>query len=219
MAARPDIFLIWGAGGHGKVVADVLRALGHVIRGYVDADSAKVGRTAEPGGASVIVSESDFVAGGEHDRPLMPELVTAVALGIGDNAARLRAARRLPAELLPALAHPSAVVSPSATLGVGTVVFPKAVVNASARLGCATIVNTSAVVEHDCAIGDGAHIAPGALMLGGSSAGDLAWIGAGSVVLPGIRVGSRAVVGAGAVVTRDVADDVVVVGCPARPRL
>lgn len=216
MAHQPEIFLIWGAGGHGKVVADLVRSLGHTVLGYVDGDPAKLGFVAEPGGTKVIMTEGDFVPQCKDDRPLMPGAATAVAIAIGANQARLLAADRVPHDLMPPLAHPSAVVSASATLGAATVVFPNAVVNAAARIGRAVIVNSAAVVEHDCVVGDGVHIAPGAIVLGGANVHDLAWLGAGSVVLPEVRVGFRAVVGAGAVVTRDVPDGATVVGNPAR---
>lgn len=217
MAARRERFLVWGAGGHGKVVADIIRALGHEVVGYVDRDASRVGATAEPGGARVLLAEADFLPETALDRPTMTGDATAVALGIGANAARLDAARRISDELLPALVHPSATVSEWAVVGRGTIVFPRAVINAAAVVGRAAIVNTAAVVEHDCVVGDGAHVSPGAILLGGVRVGEGSWIGAGAVVLPGTCVASRAVVGAGAVVTRDVHDGQTVAGVPARP--
>lgn len=196
------------------MVADLVRTLGHELAGFVDADSAKLGRQVEPGGARVIMDEATLL------RRELPDRVRAVTVAIGDNQTRLNcldALLRIPGLRNPALVHPHATVSPSARVADGAVVFARAVLNAEARVGRGAIVNTAVVVEHDCEIGEGAHISPGAVLTGGVRVGDRAWIGAGAVVLPGLLVGPDAVVGAGAVVLRDVPAGQTVVGNPARP--
>jgi sugar O-acyltransferase (sialic acid O-acetyltransferase NeuD family) len=141
-----------------------------------------------------------------------------VALGIGDNRARLAASRRLSPEVSPPLVHPTALVpTGNVAIGPGSVVLPRVVVHPQTRIGQACILNTGAIVEHDCTLADGVHISPGAILTGGVDVGELAWIGAGAVVLPGRRIAAGAIVGAGAVVTRDVGPGVTVVGNPARP--
>lgn len=205
--------VIWGAGGHGKVVADVARAAGWTVVGYIDADASKRGHVAEPGGARVIFDEAAlFATLAAADRSF-----DAVAIAIGNNQLRLSLRQRLrPLVALPALVHPSAVVSPSAVIGDASVVMPLAIINASAHIGAAVIINSGAVVEHDCSVEDGAHVSPNATVAGGARLGELAWVGAGACVIPSVRVGRASVVGAGAVVIRDVAEGVTVVGCPAR---
>lgn len=201
---------IWGGGGHGRVVADVVLACGHAIRGVIDRDP--------PGLAAqwhncTVWTESEFrrmLADSE-----LPQSYT-IALGVGDNGDRSGIAATLPQPHLLTLIHPSAWVSPRVGLGVGTVIMPGAMVNADARIGGACIVNTGAIIEHDVVVGDGAHISPGAVVAGGAKIGRLAWIGANATVLPGISIGDDAVVGAGAVVIRDVANGQTVVGVPAR---
>lgn len=214
-SAERRSLLLWGAGGHGKVVADVARAAGWTLAGYVDAEPAKRGHVVEPGGARVIYDETElFAALATADRPF-----GAVAVALGDNALRLKAWQRLrDRAVLPALVHPSAVISPSAVLGEATVVMPLAVVNAGVRIGAAAIVNTGAIVEHDCQVGNAVHLSPRSTLAGGVSVEDLAWIGAGATVIQNLRVGAASRVGAGAVVIRDVAGGVTVVGCPARAR-
>lgn len=207
--------LIWGGGGHGKVVADLVRALGHELVGFVDADAAKRDEVVEPGGGRVVMIQDEFLA--RVDAGSLPAGAGAVVLAIGDNAARLRCLERLPDSLLPSLVHPAAVRSPSAGIGEGTVVFAGAVVNAAARIGRGVIVNTAAVVEHDCVVDDGAHLSPGAVLAGGVHVGARSWVGAGATVIQGVRIGSDVVVGAGAVVIRDVPDGARVAGVPARP--
>ncbi len=214
-----ELVLIWGAGGHGKVVADLVRSTGHSVAGYADLDQGKHGVAVEPGGATVVISQADLVQLIEQGGTL-PCRATAIALGLGDNDARLRIAQRIAQRagraLMRALVHPAATVSESAQLGPGTVVFAGAVVNAAATIGTAVVINSAAVVEHDCSIGDGAHIAPGAVLTGGVSVGQGTLVGARAVVLPGIAIGANAVVGAGAVVAADVPAGVVVAGMPAR---
>jgi sugar O-acyltransferase (sialic acid O-acetyltransferase NeuD family) len=212
--ATGERFLVWGAGGHGRVVADVVRAAGGTVSGFVDRDASRVGHPAAPGAPPVLLAEDDL------PRALAMTAAErgweALALGIGDNRARLRAFERAAGAAWPALAHPSSVRSPSAATGEGTVVMPLAVLNADARVGRAAIVNTGALVEHDCEVGDGAHLSPGCVLAGGARVDEGAWVGAGAVVLPGVRVGAWAVVGAGAVVARDVLPKTVVAGVPAR---
>lgn len=217
MVPGAERVLVWGAGGHGRVVADVVRAAGGTVSGFVDRDAARVGRPAAPGAPPVLLSEADLLrllADGQADGAW-----DALALGIGDNRARLRAFAAAAGGPWPVVAHPSAVLSPSAGLQAGTVVMPLAALNADARVGRAVIVNTGAVVEHDCVVGDGAHLSPRCVLAGGARVGEGAWVGAGATVLPGVSVGPWAVVGAGAVVVRDVPGGTVVAGVPARPLL
>jgi sugar O-acyltransferase (sialic acid O-acetyltransferase NeuD family) len=205
--------VIWGAGGHGKVVADVARAAGYAVVGFVDADPGKLGSVVEPGGAAVILGEASlFESLGRAERPF-----DALAIAIGNNRARLQARARVSGRTpLPVLVHPSAVVSPSATLGEATVVMATAVINPAARVGAAVIVNTAAIIEHDCVVGDGVHLSPNATLAGEVCVGSSSWIGAGATVIQQVRVGQSSIVGAGTVVIRDVPDGVTVVGCPAR---
>lgn len=204
--------LVWGSGGHGRVVAALARAAGYRVAGYVDRDPARVGREVEPG--CPVVPEAAFLAGLREGRA--GHGAGAMALGIGDGAARLAALRRVPGLAVPVLVHPSAVVSPCARLGRGAVVLPLALVHVGAVLGEAVIVNSGAVVEHDCVLEDGVHVSPRAVLAGSVRVGAESWIGAGAVVIQGVQVGRGATVGAGTVVIRDVPDDVTVVGNPAR---
>jgi sugar O-acyltransferase (sialic acid O-acetyltransferase NeuD family) len=207
--------LIWGAGGHGRVVADLVRACGHELLGFVDADPGKRDQVVEPGGARVVLSEQNLLRAVVEGA--LPEGIDGVALAIGDNRTRLQSLLQLGSLCVPTLVHPSAVVSPSARISRGSVVFPTAVINAGARLGHAVIVNSAAVVEHDCEVAEGAHISPHATLAGGVRVGARSWVGAGATVIQNVVVGTDAIVGAGSAVIRDVPDGATVVGVPARP--
>jgi sugar O-acyltransferase (sialic acid O-acetyltransferase NeuD family) len=207
--AKLKIIYVYGAGGHGKVVADVLRAARRPLAGFLD-DSACRHRASLFG--LPVLDAREWISRIEAYDGI------GVALGIGDNRARQEVAdlcRCRGFEIVTAV-HPSAVLSPAARIGVGTVVMPLAVVNADARLGSGVIINTGAVIEHDCVVGDYAHIAPNTVLGGSARVGSFSLLGLGAAVLPGVSVGSRSIIGAGAVVARDIPDDVAAMGVPAR---
>ena len=204
--------LVWGAGGHGRVVAELAELSGHVVVGFVDRAPAPAARSA----AHTPIAEDVLLEALERGGHL-PLEADAVALGLGDNAARSRAASALGDRLSAPLVHPAATVSRDARLGQGSAVMAGAIVNPGARAERIVIVNSGAIVEHDCRLGEAAHVSPGAVLAGGVRLGARSWVGARAVVLPGIVVGREATVGAGAVVTADVGDGVTVVGVPARP--
>jgi sugar O-acyltransferase (sialic acid O-acetyltransferase NeuD family) len=215
MAAENHAVLIWGAGGHGRVVADVVAATGAKVVGFVDGDRSKVGVLVAGTDAAVVATEAEFgarLAGGQF----LPCGATAVALGLGDNRLRSNCRTKLTSSTLPALVHPSAVVSPSAVVGPGVVIMAGVVINAGAVIGAGAIVNTRAIVEHDCIVGDDAHLSPGSVLTGAVTVGRGAWVGAGATVIPAVQIGEWAVVGAGAVVIRNVPASTTVVGNPAR---
>ncbi len=201
---------IIGAGGHAKVVADIIERGGNFeLSCMVDGDQALHGTCVY--GYSVPGDESVL-----SDLPNPPSM-TIVAIGSNPVRARLAAwARSMGLKLATAI-HPSAVLSRGATVGDGTVIMAGAVVNADTRIGENVIINTRASVDHDCVIGDCVHIAPGAILCGTVRVGDGSFIAAGATVIPNITIGDNVIVGAGAVVIRDVPDNTTVVGNPARP--
>lgn len=114
------------------------------------------------------------------------------------------------------LVHPTAIISPTATVGEGCVIHAGAILSSDSKLGKCVKINTAARVTHNVLIGEYASIAPGVVLCGHSKIAPRAYIGAGAVVLNAMTVGIGAVVGAGAVVTRDVAGGQTVAGNPAR---
>lgn len=188
--------VVFGAGGHGKVVVDAVESSpGCAVACVVD-DNPQPGK-------SIL---GHVVAGGRE--ALLDRLgeVDGVIVAIGDNHSRMGVACWIKEKglTLQTVVHPAAMVAASAMIGAGTLVMPGAVVNADARIGANVIINTGAVVEHDCELGDGVHIAPGAVLCGGASIGTGTLVGAGAVVLPGVRVGPALLVRAGSVVAKDV---------------
>lgn len=199
--------IVFGAGGHAKVVLDALLRDGREVVGLVDDDPAAPGRRVL--GLPVLGTRAVL----PHDHP-----DAAIVPAIGVNRARAALMDWLAAEGLPIASaiHPRAVVGAGVELGDGTFLAAGAIVNPDTRLGAGTIVNTGASVDHDCVIGRAAHIAPGARLCGGVSVGEETLIGTGAIVIPGVRIGARALIGAGSVVIRDVPDDARIAGNPAR---
>ncbi len=203
---------VYGASGHGKVVADILLARKDPsFVGFVD-DREELQGTHVLG--FPVLGNGHWLEG-----EILKEHVT-VALGVGDNFIRQRLAGRClawGAELATPI-HPAASVSASAQVGSGSVIMAQAAVNPNARIGRGAIVNTGAIVEHDVVIGDYAHIAPNATMGGASSLGEYAFLAMNATVLQCVSVGSHSIVGAGAVAVHNIPDHVVAFGVPARIR-
>ncbi|MBZ0254655.1 acetyltransferase [bacterium] len=201
--------IIYGGGGHCKVLIELLQAVGAEILAVID---DRVKDEAERLLGVAVVSPRDAV-----ENYLQPGCVSGL-VAIGNNQTRAEKAVWLESHGvdLATVVHPSAVVSPSAVLGRGTQVISGAVINAEARVGENCIINTNSVVEHDCVIGDSVHIAPGAVVGGGAHIGERSQASIGARVLPCITIGADVMVGAGAVVTKNLPDGVTAVGVPAR---
>jgi UDP-N-acetylbacillosamine N-acetyltransferase len=203
--------VIWGAGGHAKVVAATLRRLGtwHV-EGFIDALAPeRVGQAFE--GASVL--------GGRETLTALAALgVRDITLAFGHNEARLALGAELAAQgwHLPPLIDPTAVVADGVALGAGTYVAPAAVINPGASIGAYVIINTGAIVEHDVELADGVHVCPRACLAGHVTVGRGTWVGAGALVRDRTRIGSGAFIGIGALVLDDVPDGMLAQGHPAR---
>lgn len=195
------IMYLFGASGHGKVIKDILNANGIKVEAFVD-DNPNVN---ECGGRLVL-----------HDAMGLSPMIVS----IGVNRIRKMIVERLRAnnsaiEFATAI-HPSAVISPSAKIGEGTVVMAGAVVNADAVIGKHCIVNTGATVDHDCVVEDYCHVAPGANVSGGTHIGEGTWIGVGACVIQCLNIGKWSFIGAGSVVVKDVSDGVVAYGNPCK---
>ncbi len=113
--------------------------------------------------------------------------------------------------------HPTAFVSSDVRIGTSCQILAHSTICAEAIIGNACIVNSSATVEHECKLSDGVHVGPGAKLAGLVEIGEYSFVGTGAIVLPRIKIGKNAIVGAGAVVTKDVEDNITVVGNPAKP--
>jgi sugar O-acyltransferase (sialic acid O-acetyltransferase NeuD family) len=201
--------LLLGAGGHGRVVADMAEASGWESVEFLDDRWPEMSNNLAWPVVGKMADLSRFL---DHE-------IAALAT-VGDNRFRLGCHRKLTRRdvVVPSIVHPSAIVSSHTHIGAGTVIMPNAVVNAGAVVGESVIINTGATIDHDCRIADGVHISPGAHLAGGVWVGEESWVGIGSAVKEGTRIGRGVICGAGCAVVADIEDDMLVVGVPAKPR-
>lgn len=190
---------LYGAGGHAKVIRDIIEDMGETFSGIVD-DNLEV------------VSFMD--ANVKHTL----EGVDNIIVSIGYNAIRKKVVGKIDLVGIPygTGIHPSAIISKYASVGEGSVVMQGVIINSCAQIGKHCIVNTGASVDHECVVDDFVHISPHATLCGNVTVGEGTWIGACSVVIPGVKIGKWSVVGAGSVVVDDIPDGVVAYGNPCR---
>ena len=194
-------FVVLGASGFSYEVTDLIHELGHEIVAFL----GKSGETGVHDLTSCPITDSlDGLA------------FDAFVIAIGHTSVRKSEFERL-RRIAPfaTLIHPSACLSPHATIGEGCLLMQNVVVNAKAVVGANTVLNVGCCIAHDCVVGEHVHIAPGVQMGGGSSVGEGTFCGTSTVILPHVAVGAWAVCGAGAVVNKPVRDDAIVAGVPA----
>lgn len=189
--------ILYGASGHGKVIVDILESLGIPIDFIVD-DNPSTHRLLE--------YEVRRNQGG-YDEAI---------ISIGNCQIRKKIVENLNVKKYISAIHPSAIISPRASIDEGTVVMQGAIIQTCAKVGKHCIINTGASVDHDCVLDDYVHVAPHATVAGGVEVGECSWIGAGAVVKQYIKIGRNCMIGAGAVVVKDVPDNTTVIGNPAR---
>lgn len=202
--------VVWGAAGHAKVAADILRRMEYDVVGFID--------EVEPGRQGELFFSSTVLGGADVVESLLARGVRRAFVGFGNNLRRLLVGERLAScgfELVQAI-HPTAVLGSEVALGAGSMLAAGAIINPSTSIGNHVIVNTRASVDHDCVVEDGAHVGPGVTLGGHVHVGRAAWIGIGATILDHKCIGAGAIVGGGAVVVDDIPEDVVVVGVPAK---
>jgi sugar O-acyltransferase (sialic acid O-acetyltransferase NeuD family) len=193
---------IFGAGGHGRVVADALLQ-GLSSRRLVFVDDSP---TREPPASMLSVLGRDELPFG-----------TSCIIAVGDNSTRRQIRESLGAHArFVSAVHPRATVADSAQIGAGAVVLAGAVVGPYARVGEHCIINHNAVLDHDSVMGPFSSLGPGALVGGGCQIGAGAVIAIGAVVLHGLEVGDGTIVGANSTLTRSAGAESIYIGTPAR---
>lgn len=187
---------IYGASGHGRVVADIAMSNGYDEVIFID------------DGDSRYLNFQEYVK--LYHYP--------IALGIGENSTRKMVYEKIKAQDLEVktLVHIKSIVARDVILKEGVVVMPGVVVNVGSVIGVGTILNTGSIVEHDCVIGDFVHIAPNSALAGSVQVKDLTFIGIGSSVIQGKVIGKNSVIGAGSVVIEDMPDNILSYGVPAK---
>jgi sugar O-acyltransferase (sialic acid O-acetyltransferase NeuD family) len=188
---------IIGAGGHGKVVAEMCELNEHTISCFID-ENREINEV-----LSIKVI---------HE---FPQKFLRVVVAIGNNLIR----KKIVLEndyFYPTLIHPKTCISKRTIIGDGTVIVGGATVNIDAKIGKHVIINTNASVGHDCIIEDFVHIAPNVALAGNVRVGEGTHVGLGAAVRQGVVIGKWCVIGAGTVVINNIPDGTMAVGNPAR---
>ena len=198
--------VIIGAGGNGKVLADIAQLNGY--KKIIFLDDGKAGG----------YCGTYCVLGPVKDAGNYPDADFIVS--IGNSAIREKFQCELIQQGLHVtiLIHPASVVAKDTVIGPGCAIMAGAVVNPGAVLGAGVIVNTCSSVDHDCRIGDYAHISVGAHVAGTVNIGEHTWIGAGATIGNNLNITSNCMIGAGAVVVRDIIESGTYIGVPARKK-
>ena len=187
---------IYGASGHGLVVADIAKSCGY--------------------------KEIIFIDDGENNYPSFDKIKDnngiPIVFGVGVNTVRKKLFDKVESagfEIV-TLVHKTATIASSVAIGKGTVVMPHVVINAKSTIGNGVILNTSSVIEHENIIGDFAHISPNVALAGNVTVDENTHIGIGSNVIQGVKIGGNCIIGAGSVIVTDIPDDVLCYGNPCK---
>lgn len=200
--------IIIGAGGHGRVIADMAEKLG-CYKEIFFLDDANIKKS---GGYVVLGKTKDYVS-------LLQNSEFIVAIGNADLRNKIQTELERNSARIATMIHPSAVIGGRTEIGAGTVVMAGVVINCDANIGKGVIINTSSSVDHDCVIGDFSHISVGARLAGNVKVGANSMISAGATVINNIEICENVIVGAGAVVVKSIEKSGTYVGVPAKIKI
>ncbi|MEY8191255.1 acetyltransferase [Peribacillus simplex] len=199
---------IIGQGGHSKVIEDILLSLKeYEIGAYLD--DRFIDTKHQNGTLYGPISLVNQLISNSH-------FSFIVAIGNNEIRKKIVETLKIPYDRYALLIHRSAIISPTASIGLGTVVMPGAIINADTQVGQHAIINTGVIVEHENRIGNFVHLSPNATLTGNVQVDEGSHIGAGVTIIPNISIGNWCIVGAGATVIRDVGEFKKVAGTPAK---
>ncbi|WP_231427778.1 acetyltransferase [Pedobacter sp. Leaf250] len=189
---------LYGASGHGKVIAEIAEENKIIISAFIDHDLSKTKFLEYK-----VVHES-------------PASAVSIVISIGNNLVRKKIVESHTNFNYKVLSHPKSAVSTRATIGEGSVIMAGATINSDAIIGKHCIINTNASVDHDCILKDFVHISPNSALAGNVQIGEGTHVGIGASIIQNVTIGKWCTIGAGAVVLRDVLDGYTVVGNPGK---
>ena len=207
-----DNIIVVGSSGHALVVIDIIEKEGrHKILGLTDPFKDQ--------GIEVLGYK---ILGGQRDIPQLQDRIgfEGAIIAVGNNYDRysiFKEIKNICSDLkYIAAVHPSSNIGSQVEIGEGSVIMPGAVINSGARIGRFCIVNTSATIDHECVLEDFSSLAPGVTLGGKVKIGKFSQIALGAKVIDKIDIGEHVVVGAGAVVLKNLPENVVAYGLPAK---
>lgn len=199
-----DVIII-GAGGHAKVIADIIYKSGDNLIGFLDDNLANKGKEIYLG-KKVIGTTKDIEIYNKN----------YFIIGIGNNSIRKKINNENNLKLYTAI-HPSAIIAEDVKIGTGSVIMAGVVINPGTVIGKNCIINTCSSLDHDNLLEDYVHISPGAHLAGTVSVKEGTWICTGAIVKNNITIGKNNIIGAGGVVIKDIIEEnTTYIGVPAR---
>ena len=210
--------VLWGATGQAKVLWELFQHTFDEVIALFE-NNHEIMQLSHVKKAPVYYGKNGFLEWRTVARPDRNQIYGLAALGGSRGKDRVELQAFMHANhILPITAvHPTAFVARDATIGESCQILAHATICAESSLDNSCIVNSSATVEHECKLGVGVHVGPGAKLAGLVQVGDFSFIGTGAIILPRVKIGKNVIVGAGAVVTKNIDDNLTVVGNPARP--
>lgn len=200
--------VIIGAGGHSKVIADIIKKSNDEIIGFLD-DNKKLSEVIIEN-YKIIGKIENIIEVSHRDQNIQ------FVIAIGNNKIRKHISEKYRNLNYYTAIHPSVQIAIGVTIGKGTVVMANACINSDSTIGEHCIINTGAIIEHDNKIEDYVHISPNATLCGTVKVGELTHIGAGSVIRNNIKICKDCLIGAGAVVVKDIKEEGIYIGVPAK---
>ncbi|OMC67811.1 acetyltransferase [Paenibacillus odorifer] len=198
--------IIIGAGGHGKVVADIAKQMNKWTNiSFLDDNESFTD-----------FGEFEIVGKIESLYKFMNNYDVFVAIGSNKVRENVQNKLEIDGASIVSLVHPQAIIGTDVKFGIGTVIMAGVIINSSTTIGKGCIVNTASSVDHDNIIGDFVHISPGTHLAGNVKIGKGAWLGVGSTVSNGLEICNDSKLGAGAVVIKNILELGTYVGVPAR---
>ena len=202
--------IIIGAGGHSKVIADIIEKSKDIVLGFLDDNKEKDEIIIKEKECKVIGKIEECVKIQEENKDIQ------FVIGIGDNKTRKNIANRYNNLKYYTAIHPSSQIALDVEIGQGTVIMANTCLNTSAKIGKHCIINTASVIEHDNEINDYVHISPNATLCGTVKIGELTHIGAGATIKNNTNICSNCIIGCGAVVVKDIKEKGIYVGVPVK---
>lgn len=208
-----DSVILVGGGGHAKAIIEIItmKKKYHIV-GITDNNPDKMVKSI----SKVPIIGNDGILQTYFQKGIKRAFIS---LGnAGDTRARINLyymLKEIGFELINVI-HPSAIISESLIMGTGNALMAGSIINAYTSFGNNCIINTGSIIEHDCIIENHVHISTGAKLAGHVKVKEGTHIGIGAVIKQGITIGSQVIVGAGAIVLKDIPDNMVCAGIPAR---
>lgn len=203
---------LFGAGPHGQVVADIASLMPNLaVIGFIDSKN-------EPG---VMINDIPVLGKQEDLKELsIKHRFNSGVVCIGDNYKRAKLSglilKLMPQFQFVNIIHPKCILSSNIKLGMGNVFMPGVIINTNARVGNHCIINTNSSLEHYCVLHDFATLSAGVVTGGFVEIGSYSAAALGVTIFDRVKIGENVVIGSGSLVTKDIEDNVLVYGSPAK---